>query len=204
MSIEIIGRNLGKRFNYDVLFQNINLDFTTANTYGVKGPNGSGKSTLLKMLVGYTATTSGTLEWKNQGELLDTTEYRNYFSYSAPYIEMIEEFSIQDFIHLLLARWPDFYEAGRFEELISVFGLGEVVKLPMAKLSSGQKQKVNLLQVLACDKPIWILDEPTSFLDEESIAAYRKIVDAQTEKLIIIASNAEQDFPSSTQFLSLV
>ncbi len=203
MNIEIKASNLGKRFNYDILFQNISFDFHTPNTYGILGPNGCGKSTLLKMLIAYSPSSSGELLWKSDGQVIAPELYRDYFSFAAPYVEIIEEFSIQEFFTLLLRRWPDYYSSYRFGEISDAFGLSTLQELPISKLSSGQKQKVRLAQVLASEKPVWILDEPSSFLDSNSIDAYRAILKNQKDKLIVIASNTAVDFIDSTQFYSL-
>ena len=44
--------NLGIQFGKRVLFQDVNLKFTSGNCYGIIGANGAGKSTFLKILSG--------------------------------------------------------------------------------------------------------------------------------------------------------
>ena len=46
----ISASNISLRFGKRVLFDDVNVKFTTGNCYGVIGANGSGKSTLLKIL----------------------------------------------------------------------------------------------------------------------------------------------------------
>ncbi|MGZ3819766.1 MAG: ATP-binding cassette domain-containing protein, partial [Mucilaginibacter sp.] len=45
-------QNIGRRFNRDWIFRNIDYTFTPGQTYAILGPNGSGKSTLLQVLNG--------------------------------------------------------------------------------------------------------------------------------------------------------
>jgi ATPase components of ABC transporters with duplicated ATPase domains len=52
--------NLGIQFGKRVLFQDVNLKFTSGNCYGIIGANGAGKSTLLKILSGEKDATTGT------------------------------------------------------------------------------------------------------------------------------------------------
>ena len=61
--------NLSVRYGKRVLFENVNLEFTEGNCYGVIGANGAGKSTLLKILTGQIESTSGEVI-KDKGERL--------------------------------------------------------------------------------------------------------------------------------------
>ncbi len=51
--------NLSLRYGKRILFENVNLEFTEGNCYGVIGANGAGKSTLLKILTGQIESTTG-------------------------------------------------------------------------------------------------------------------------------------------------
>ena len=53
--------NLGIKFGKRVLFQDVNLKFTSGNCYGIIGANGAGKSTLMRILSGQLAPTHGTV-----------------------------------------------------------------------------------------------------------------------------------------------
>ena len=61
--------NLSVRYGKRVLFENVSLEFTEGNCYGVIGANGAGKSTLLKILTGQIESTSGEVI-KDKGERL--------------------------------------------------------------------------------------------------------------------------------------
>ena len=61
--------NLSVRYGKRVLFENVNLEFTEGNCYGVIGANGAGKSTLLKILTGQIESTTGEVI-KDKGERL--------------------------------------------------------------------------------------------------------------------------------------
>jgi len=53
--------NLGIQFGKRILFQDVNINFTPGNCYGIIGANGAGKSTFLKMLSGEVENTKGTV-----------------------------------------------------------------------------------------------------------------------------------------------
>ena len=52
--------NLGIQFGKRILFQDVNMKFTSGNCYGIIGANGAGKSTFLKMLYGEVENMKGT------------------------------------------------------------------------------------------------------------------------------------------------
>ena len=92
MSINVELIKVSKRFKRDWIIEHLGFTFSSGNRTAVLGANGSGKSTLLKLIVGYMAVTSGEILWKRNGEVIDTDELHHYFAYSAPYLELIEEF----------------------------------------------------------------------------------------------------------------
>ena len=53
--------NVSLRFDKKVLFEDVNLKFTSGNCYGIIGANGAGKSTFLKLLTGEIDTTTGSI-----------------------------------------------------------------------------------------------------------------------------------------------
>ena len=55
-------KNIGKKFNKDWLFRNLNYTFNINESYAITGLNGSGKSTLLQIISGFVMPTEGELE----------------------------------------------------------------------------------------------------------------------------------------------
>ena len=56
-------KNIGKRYNYEWIFRNVNYEFTADNSYVILGANGSGKSTLLQLISGSTTSSEGVIEY---------------------------------------------------------------------------------------------------------------------------------------------
>ena len=56
------------------------------------------KSTLLKLVCGYVSQSEGEINWKSDANVLDLTEWHQLYTLSAPYLELIEEFTLQESI----------------------------------------------------------------------------------------------------------
>ena len=69
--------NVSLRFDKRVLFENVNLKFTSGNCYGIIGANGAGKSTFLKLLTGEIDTTTGDIT-VSKGERISVLKQDHY------------------------------------------------------------------------------------------------------------------------------
>ena len=71
--------NLAIQYGKRILFQDVNMKFTSGNCYGIIGANGAGKSTFLKMLYGEIASTRGSVSF-GSGERLSVLK-QNHFEF---------------------------------------------------------------------------------------------------------------------------
>jgi ABC-type multidrug transport system ATPase subunit len=85
---------LGKRFNREWIFKNLNYTFQAGKIYAITGPNGSGKSTLLQILWGQLPQTSGSVSYTSSEKNIPTEEVFNHVSIATPYMDLIEEFTL--------------------------------------------------------------------------------------------------------------
>ncbi len=192
--MEIILEDIGRRFNRDWVFQHVNYRFTAGRSYAVLGPNGSGKSTLLQLVSSALTPSAGHIIYQRSGSAIDPDHIYRYLSIAAPYLELIEEFTLAEQI-----RFHFTHKAflGGFDErsLIEFLGLGHARDKQLRHFSSGMKQRVKLGLACCADVPIVLLDEPTSNLDEDGIAWYLQVV-AQTtaNRLLLVCSNQEREY----------
>ena len=77
------------------------------------------------------------------------------------------------------------------------FNLTSYVDQDVATLSDGQKKRLSLSRLFLNHRPIWLLDEPYVFLDEQSIIDLNNKISKfnQDGGIVIITSNIEIDFP---------
>ncbi len=176
------------------LFDDVNINFTPGNCYGLIGANGAGKSTFLKILSGDIAPSTGTVSMGTNERL--ATLKQNHFDYDDYTVMETVIMGHSDLYRIMqekdaLYAKPDFDEADgtKAAELETEFGEkggweaeGEASQMlqglnipesiyqeKMATLTAGQKIKVLLAQALFGKPDVLLLDEPTNGLDVDSI-----------------------------------
>ena len=183
----------GKRFNRDWIFRHLNYEFNTGHSYAITGPNGSGKSTLLQSVAGAIGISEGRIDYTTTGPIPPENAYR-HLSLAAPYLQVIEEMTVTEFLHFHAAFKPLLpgYPA---KEIIRRVGLETAAHKQIRYYSSGMKQRVRLAQALFSDTSIVLLDEPCTNLDTDGIALYRQLIYENTrDRLVIVSSNDVQEY----------
>jgi ABC-type multidrug transport system ATPase subunit len=191
--MDIIADNLGKRYLRDWIFRGFSYRFEQGNTYAILGANGSGKSTLLKVLSGHLTPAKGTLLFSNSGTLLSRESVFQDISYAAPYIELIEELTLEEAVgfHINLKPLSPGFDT---DKIIEMLGFSKARHKEIRYFSSGMKQRLKLILALASNSSVVLLDEPSTNLDVQGIDWYKKLVqDLTGDKLVIIASNDPHD-----------
>jgi ABC-type multidrug transport system ATPase subunit len=194
--INITLEDIGRRFNRDWIFKNINYTFTSGNSYAILGSNGSGKSTLLQVLNGSLGPSKGKISYQFKGAIIPTEAIYEHLSLAAPYLELIEEFTLNEMIDFHFQFKPLLPGLNK-AEIINLLNLNTSANKLIKYFSSGMKQRLKLALAFCADTPILMLDEPTSNLDAQGITWYRDLVQQfATNRLTIVCSNQlhEYDF----------
>ena len=194
----------GKRFNYDWIFRHVNYTFKTGHRYAIVGPNGSGKSTLLQALSGYSWLSEGTLlATASNGVSIPDDQLFNHISLAAPYLEVIEEMTLLE-CWQFQAKFHPFLPGLTPDELCARLDLASARHKQIRYFSSGMKQRVKLGQAIFSSKPVLLLDEPCTNLDNTGIDLYHALLEEfATNKLLVICSNDEQEIRTCTERIDI-
>ncbi len=187
---------IGKRFRYEWIFRDISTNFEQGRRYAILGPNGVGKSTLMKILSGHLTPSAGKISVQLDDKILDADAIYRHVSFAAPYIELIEEFTLTEAIDFHIKFHP-LSKNLKINDLIEILGFQKSKDKEIRYFSSGMRQRLKLALAICSDSPILLLDEPTTNLDVQGVAWYRSLMQQYTEgspRLVIIASNAEHDY----------
>jgi len=161
---------------------------------GIVGANGAGKTTLIKILSGLSSPTSGKIlingleykeNYRNIKRLIGTISSKSF---------LYEELSIYEnlkFYSKLYSVYEKHEIKEKIEQYTDIFNLSDWIYEPLSYLSTGMKQKVEIIRILIHNPSILLLDEPFSGLDFKSINLLIKmLVDLkQKENLTVILTS---------------
>ncbi len=196
-------QNIGRRFNREWIFRGVDYTFGNKESYAILGSNGSGKSTLLQVLNGSLAPSAGVLAYSYEGNAVEAESAFTYLSLAAPYLELIEEFSLNEIIdfHFKFKSYKTGLNRQSVVDLLSLPGSpNKLIKY----FSSGMKQRLKLALAFCSDTPMLMLDEPTSNLDSQGIDWYLDLIEQYSaNRLTIICSNQEHEYSFCKHKLSI-
>jgi ABC-type multidrug transport system ATPase subunit len=188
--MEVVLNNIGKRFNQDWIFRNITLQITPETPSVITGANGSGKSTLLQAISSATHLSEGKITYNLNNNAISIENIYQYISIAAPYLELIEEYSLKELISFQM-KFKPFSKTANPLEIIEIMQLQNAQKKYIKQFSSGMKQRVKLALAILSNTPILLLDEPCSNLDKQGIAWYQNLITEYGKKrIIIVCSNS--------------
>lgn len=202
MKIEL--QKAGKRFNREWIFRHATLQFTSGNAYAVTGPNGSGKSTLLQAIGGMLQLSEGEIAYATEGRLLPGEEAYQQISFCAPFLEVIEEMTLMEFLQFH-QQFKPLLAAFDAERIIEEIGLQAAARKQIRYYSSGMKQRVKLAQAIFSNTAVVLLDEPCSNLDAKGIALYHSLINRYCQdRLVIVCSNDEVEYRFCNEVISIL
>lgn len=154
-------KNLAKHYGEIKAVDDISLDVERGEVFGFLGPNGAGKTTTIRLLLNIIFPTSGSASVFNLNPVKSSPEIMKRVGYVAGDVALFENYRVDKFL--------DYYEklhgkeSETRAELVERLNLDESRKI--GELSSGNKQKVAIVQAFMNEPELLILDEPTSGLD---------------------------------------
>jgi ABC-2 type transport system ATP-binding protein len=179
--IQII--NCKKTYDHIVLFENLNFTAKKGDCILIIGANGSGKTTILKAILGIISVDEGRImidENSSIGFLLDDGL-------------LYDEFSIENNMKLYcaLSGIKRLERRGVINHWLNYFGLYELRKKKVKKISSGMKKRLSLAIANLKNPGIILLDEPLNGLDPEYQEKFVNLIQSKicAGSIVIIASH---------------
>ncbi|MCD6047777.1 MAG: ccmA [Gammaproteobacteria bacterium] len=178
-------RNLQLELNEQRLFEPVNFDLAPGACLQLCGPNGVGKTSILKILAGLLKPRRGSILWQGK-KLLSLSQEAKYLGHDlALKLSLTLEENLKYYASIMQTNPAEIHIACDFFQLLSL------LSLPVQQLSAGQKHRAQLAKLLINRKPIWLLDEPFTGLDQTHIQQLLRLFKIFLEKdgMIIFTSH---------------
>ncbi|MEM9123352.1 MAG: heme ABC exporter ATP-binding protein CcmA, partial [Pseudomonadota bacterium] len=167
----------------------------------VRGPNGAGKTSLLRVLGGLADPLAGQIAFvTGEGHSLDSRAERADRLHFLGHTDGLKPaLTVADH----LSHWSAFFGpvASQNASAMDQLGLDGLLGVPVRFLSVGQRRRVALARLLHGRRPVWLLDEPSSGLDAEGVAALEGVLNAHAEAggVVVAATHLPLALANSTE-----
>ena len=149
-----------------IIFSSVNLYLEEKQIIFIKGKNGSGKTSLLRCLAGFTPITSGKILWYDN-EVLPAFYSEEPLVAWLGHLDAIKgSLTVQDNLLFFAKIWS--VKLNTLNQCIKKLSFEKFMDFPASWLSAGEKRRLSLLRLSFCPAKVWILDEPSTFLDSDN------------------------------------
>ena len=178
------------------LFRGVDFEINAGDALRVLGANGSGKTSLLRILCGLTQASEGEVRWHGRSirDLLE--EFCRNLLYLGHANGVKDDLLAWENIVIASTLSGNPVTQGDAVEALKQLGLGRAVSLPTRVLSQGQRKRVALARLqLSTSTPLWILDEPFTALDQNSVSELCSTIDRHLANggMVIYTTHQEVD-----------
>jgi zinc transport system ATP-binding protein len=183
-------KNLSAGYDSNIVLENVNLDVFSGDFIGVIGPNGGGKTTLIKTILGLIKPISGEINLlinkNNVGYLPQVNQIDKRFPISV--IDVVR--SGKSDTALFSSFHRNSAEKEKAEKLLVEMGIIALRNKAIGELSGGQMQRTFLCRALMNDPELLVLDEPSTYVDNNFEGElYLKLKELNEQMAILLISH---------------
>ena len=172
--------NFSKRYGNSTRLSanNVNLEVKAGEIFGFLGPNGAGKSTCIKTTIGIQPVTEGSITVCGYDVSKQSVKSKKLIGYVPDHYALYEKLTGREYINYI----ADLYNVSkedrdmRISKYVDLFELNQAFDNRMQTYSHGMKQKMTIIAALVHNPKVWILDEPLTGLDPQSIYQVKEVM----------------------------
>jgi lipopolysaccharide export system ATP-binding protein len=181
-------RGLVKYYGRRKVVDGVNFEVHAGEVVGLLGPNGAGKTTSFRMTTGQITPDDGQVLFAGQ-DVTHLPMYRRArlgMGYLSQETSVFRKLSVEQNLVAILEALPVCRSLGRVltrgerwqraEEVLEQFGLTHVRRNSAARVSGGERRRLEIARCLVCKPQLILLDEPFTGIDPITIADIRQIV----------------------------
>jgi len=197
-----------KNLNYLHILKNLNFNIKENSITGIIGKNGSGKTTLLRLLAGFIKPENGEIFLNGTNIIEFSTKHiaRNLV-YIPQKITINYDIKVKEFLFFSRYAWADSQKKSDnlIMEALEKVDMKNYINSNCRVLSGGEMAKIMLASAIVQQSPVWVLDEPTAFLDPKSEVDFFKMLkkSVNNKTVIIVTHNLFHIFKTATHIISL-
>jgi zinc transport system ATP-binding protein len=183
-------KNLSAGYENNIVLENISMDVFSGDFIGVIGPNGGGKTTLIKTILGLIKPASGEMNLfiskTNIGYLPQVNQIDKRFPITV--IDVVRSGKANSALFSSFRKNTE--EKEKAESLLAEMGISAIRNKPIGELSGGQMQRVFLCRALINQPELLVLDEPSTYVDNNFEGElYLKLKELNEQMAIILISH---------------
>lgn len=165
VNVEGVSRTFGERKALD----NVSLEVSQGEVFGLLGPNGSGKTTLIRILTGVLSPSGGTAHVAGLDVGRSPEKVKAVIGYSTQEASVYRDLTVRENLEFRARLYiePKGVDYA-VEDTIKRFGLQEFASALAGSLSGGWRQRLAIAQAVVHEPQVVFLDEPTTGLDPVS------------------------------------
>ena len=156
-----------------IVFEHLDFEVASGGALLLRGPNGAGKSTLLRLCAAFLQPAEGELRWNGRPIATDLDAHRARLAWIGHLDAIKPAFTVAENVGF----WLSLGGMSDVTGALAALGLDHLAALPAAYLSAGQRRRLNLTRLAGSAGTLWLLDEPTSSLDDASTRALVTLIE---------------------------
>ena len=165
----LLAQNITLHRSGKEIFKDINISLSDGKIIILKGKNGSGKTSLLKTILNILEPSSGSIYWKGKLIYKNINDYYNNLTYIADKTTSLRQLTLYENIKIWRKIFLSNVSYDQIKNILSILKLDNYLNQKINTLSLGETKKFELLRLIIENKKFWVLDEPFTNLDFESI-----------------------------------
>jgi heme exporter protein A len=169
------------------IFQHVGFSLQEGSLLLLKGPNGSGKTSLIKILSGLLPPDQGQVSWQGQ-PIADNNDFKKELMYIGHRSGVKLDCTVEENV----AFWARLYDTEMLiPAALKFYDLGPYKDTPASQLSAGWQRRVALARLIVVPCKLWLLDEPTNFLDDDAVMLTASLIESRVKQggIVVAASH---------------
>jgi ABC-type multidrug transport system, ATPase component len=172
--------NVSKKYATSNVFavDSLNMKVNDGEIFGFLGPNGAGKSTTIKMATGILNVEQGDILINGKSIKTDAIEAKKEMGYVSDNHTVYDKLSGYEYLSFIGSVFgvDSNTVKERTEKYAQMFQLESAMKDQILSYSHGMKQKISVMAALIHNPKLWILDEPLTGLDPQSVYELKQLM----------------------------